>query len=64
MILKEIKNSMLSFSAYEFSHERRACNFEAHRLARTATTLDVGRHVWLSDPPAGFMYSCEHYHMK
>jgi hypothetical protein len=29
-----------------FLHERREANGEAHRLARTTTTLNFGRHVW------------------
>ena len=34
-----------------FSHERREANSEAHTLARLATTLASGRHVWFSVPP-------------
>jgi hypothetical protein len=34
-----------------FGHERREANVEAHILAKFATTIDLGRHVWLIDPP-------------
>jgi hypothetical protein len=39
------------FSEATFSHERREANGEAHRLARSATSLGVGRHVWFTDMP-------------
>ena len=41
----------LKFRQAVFSHERREANKEAHVLARLATTLDVGRHVWFINPP-------------
>jgi ribonuclease HI len=51
-VLKEIK-ALASRQDASFSHERRACNHEAHRLARFASTLAVGRHVWFLAPPDG-----------
>jgi hypothetical protein len=38
-------------------HQRREANGEAHSLARLATSLDVGRHLWLVDPLNLFVYS-------
>jgi hypothetical protein len=51
-VLKEIK-ALASRQDASFSHERRACNHEAHRLPRFASTLAVGRHVWFLAPPDG-----------
>ncbi|XBH73483.1 hypothetical protein VPH35_100572 [Triticum aestivum] len=51
MIIKEINTKRSSFLACDIGHERRSCNMEAHRLARFATTLSVGRHLWLSSSP-------------
>lgn len=50
MILKDMLARMNSFLACNIGHDRRTCNEEAHRLARMATTLEVGRHVWLVNP--------------
>lgn len=36
--------------ACEIGHERRTYNVEVHRLARMATSFEVGRHDWLSNP--------------
>lgn len=43
------QNSMLITS----SQEKRSSNFEAHRLARSSVRSNVGRYVWLLDPPEG-----------
>lgn len=50
MIIKEINARRSSFLACEFGHERCFCIEEAHRVARFATTLSQGRHLWLSYP--------------
>ena len=50
MILNDIHETKSSFLSCEFVHEQRASNSEAHNLARMATTLDIGRHVWLNGP--------------
>ena len=52
MVFHEIKERSNLFRACLFSHEQRECNEEPHRLARMATSLDIGRHVWLDAPPA------------
>uniref|UniRef100_A0ACD5W7C1 Uncharacterized protein n=1 Tax=Avena sativa TaxID=4498 RepID=A0ACD5W7C1_AVESA len=52
MIVKQILLKKDQFLEAKFSHERREANGDAHRLARSATTLDTGRHVWFSDPPS------------
>jgi hypothetical protein len=38
-------------SKASFSHENRASNSEAHRLARFSVSGGVGRQVWLMQPP-------------
>lgn len=52
MILRSIAERSLRFIETIFSHERREANGEAHRLAWLATTLGVGRYIWLEHPPA------------
>ncbi|XP_051221399.1 uncharacterized protein [Lolium perenne] len=53
MIVKEILVRKTIFSQAMFSHERREANREAHCLAKFATSLEVGRHVWFSTLPSG-----------
>jgi hypothetical protein len=36
-----------------FCHEGGEMNFETHAVARFASSLPAGRHLWLVDPPAG-----------
>jgi hypothetical protein len=45
-------NSAL-FEWVSFRHENRASNSKAHRLAHSATASNVGRQVWLLEPPDG-----------
>jgi hypothetical protein len=52
-ILSEIKERSRFREGTNFIHERREFNFEAHNLAKMASTLPVGRHVWLLAPPDG-----------
>jgi ribonuclease HI len=52
MIIKQIHLKRNQFSEAKFSHERREANGDAHRLARSATTLDIGRHVWFLNHPS------------
>lgn len=51
MIPRDIIDRVPHFQECQFSFERRACNSEPHNLARMATSLEVGRHVWLGVPP-------------
>jgi ribonuclease HI len=53
VIFTEIISRKKFFLKVEIIHERREANEEAHMIARTATSLDVGRHVWLINPPIG-----------
>jgi ribonuclease HI len=53
MVLSEIKSLGSSFLESSFRHENRASNSEVHRLARSAFSTDVGRHVWFLEPPDG-----------
>lgn len=39
------------FDSVQVVHENRNVNIEAHSLAKAATTLDRGRHVWLLGRP-------------
>ena len=52
IIVKEINSRRSVFLACEICHEQREHNFEAHTIAKMATSLDVGRHLWLSNPPS------------
>jgi ribonuclease HI len=52
-VLHEIKETSTLFERVLFRHENRASNTEAHRLARSVTTGNVGRQVWLLQPPYG-----------
>ena len=49
-IVHEIKARATSFHSCIFRHEFRTLNVEAHKLAKHALTLGVGRHVWLDHP--------------
>jgi ribonuclease HI len=53
VVLSEIKSLGSSFLESSFRHENRASNSEAHRLARSACSVDVGRQVWFLEPPDG-----------
>jgi ribonuclease HI len=53
-ILQEIETSRRDFSAVNFVHEHRSANVEAHGLARSSTSLDNGRHLWLLHTPDAF----------
>jgi ribonuclease HI len=50
-VVREINDFVLSFTSVRFIHERRQFVVEAHNLARAATSLESGRHLWLLDPP-------------
>ena len=50
MIIKEIRSRMRNLELATICHERREANSEAHRLARSATSMDLGRHVWFTPP--------------
>jgi hypothetical protein len=43
-------NAFFFFQETTYGHEHREANGEAHRLAKMATTLAVGRHFWSVDP--------------
>ena len=51
MIIKDIKASMWSFEDAKVEHEMRESNEEAHCLAKAALSLELGRHLWLINPP-------------
>jgi hypothetical protein len=55
-VLREIKASAKQRDGVSFHHEGRSSNGEAHCLARLATTLSVGRHVWLGTLPEGLSF--------
>lgn len=50
-ILREINHRRLAFESASFCHEHREANFEAHSLAKASSSLDIGRHLWLGNPP-------------
>jgi ribonuclease HI len=49
-IIQEIKERKSSFTSCHFMYESRNFNFEAHILAKHASSLGIGRHVWLGLP--------------
>jgi hypothetical protein len=55
-ILKEIKDSARERGGVSFRQESRASNTEAHELARYATSLPHGRHLWLGLVPEGMSF--------
>jgi ribonuclease HI len=50
-ILREIKHRSTSFQEVNLVHEKREHNEEAHALAKAASSLSTGRHVWLAFLP-------------
>ena len=50
-ILQEIKHQRRSFHDVNFIYESRKHNGDAHALAKAATSLSSGRHVWLTSLP-------------
>jgi hypothetical protein len=55
-ILLEIENTARQHGGVSFRHEGRRSNEEAHRMARYATSLSLGRHVWLATLPEGLSF--------
>uniref|UniRef100_A0A453ST20 RNase H type-1 domain-containing protein n=3 Tax=Aegilops tauschii subsp. strangulata TaxID=200361 RepID=A0A453ST20_AEGTS len=49
-IIQEVIARKLSMTSCHLMYESRNCNFEAHHLAKHASSLDVGRHIWLGMP--------------
>ena len=39
------------FQTMEIIHEKRECNVEGHVLAKVATSLPCGHHLWLIGTP-------------
>ena len=50
-VIEEIKVRTLDFVKVSFRFENREANCEAHALAKAASTLPIGRHVWLGTTP-------------
>jgi ribonuclease HI len=55
-ILVEIKDTARARGGVCFRHEGRKMNTEAHNLARFASSLPQGRHVWLNHVPEGLNF--------
>ena len=49
-IIKEINERSKEFESCIFIHERRSRNLEADALAKFSRSLDIGRHVWFTQP--------------
>ena len=56
-VVQEIKARAGSFVSLEFVHEGRACNADAHKLARSSIYCELGRQVWFLSPPVGICAS-------
>lgn len=56
MVVKVIKSWTEIFQVYIFGHGQREANGDANSLARAVTSLDVGVHVWLVNPPNNILY--------
>lgn len=52
-IVREIRARTSAFGEVQFGHEGRTTNVDAHNLARSSLSLDLGRHVWFVYPPEG-----------
>jgi ribonuclease HI len=51
-IIKEILDrGRILFQDAVFNHEQRVLNIDAHNLARAATSIQEGRHIWLLGVP-------------
>ena len=50
-VLHEIMARRRDFHHVKFKFEHRENNFDAHALAKAATSLAVGRHIWLGTLP-------------
>lgn len=50
-IIHEFIKKKEHFQVVELVHEARTCNMEAHGHVKAATSLESGRHVWLTSPP-------------
>ena len=50
-VLHEITARRRDFNHVKFKFEHRENNFEAHALAKAASSLPVGRHIWLGTVP-------------
>ena len=54
-VIREILETVRNFTSCNFVFKSQASDIEAHRLARSGTSLPYGRHIWLgtsSDPIA------------
>jgi hypothetical protein len=52
-VVREIRTTRVEFEHFDFVHEGRRSNGDAHDLARGSLYSGEGQHVWLNDPPAG-----------
>jgi hypothetical protein len=52
-VVREIRITREEFEYFDFVHEGRRSNGDAHDLARGALYSCEGRHIWLNDPPEG-----------
>jgi hypothetical protein len=52
-VVREIRITREEFELFEFVHEGRRSNGDAHDLARGSLYSCEGGHVWLNDPPDG-----------
>lgn len=50
-IIHEFNAKRNQFQRIELGHEMRACNTETHVLVKASTSLESGRHLWLTSPP-------------
>lgn len=50
-LFQDIKKVMIEFEEAPILHENREHIWEASDLARFSVTIDVGRHLWLLNPP-------------
>ena len=51
LVLNEIRDRVYDFVSITFRFENREANFEAHALAKAASSLPAGRHLGLGNPP-------------
>jgi hypothetical protein len=61
-IVKEIQTRAHDFLLVDFVHENRKSNVDAHTLARSLISFDIGRHVWFLELPFGICNSADQVH--
>ena len=52
-VVREIQASSSCFESFDFVHEGRESNGDAHSLARSSVLFELRKQVWFFEPPEG-----------